>query len=93
MTPRSATPRSVWRFPADKQRSKLHSTQKPVALIEQLIKTYSNPGDIGLDFCAGSGTFGEACDNTGRGFVVIEKGEQEFQTLTNRLNHHANQNT
>lgn len=51
----------------------LHPTQKPVALMEYLIKTYTNPGDTVLDNCMGSGTTGVACMNTGRRFIGIEK--------------------
>ena len=51
----------------------LHPTQKPVALMEYLIKTYTNPGDTVLDNCMGSGTTGVACMNTGRNFIGIEK--------------------
>ena len=65
-------PRSVIVFPSDKQHTVLHSTQKPVALLEYLIKTYTNPGDTVLDFCMGSGSTGEACANTGRNFIGIE---------------------
>ena len=50
----------------------LHPNQKPVALLEYLIKTYTNPGDTVLDFCMGSGSTGEACANTGRNFIGIE---------------------
>jgi site-specific DNA-methyltransferase (adenine-specific) len=51
----------------------LHPTQKPVALFEYLIKTYTNEGDTVLDNCAGSGTTGIACENTGRNSILIEK--------------------
>lgn len=55
----------------------LHPTQKPVALFEYLIKTYSNEGDLVLDNCAGSGTTAIAAENTGRRWVCIEQ-EQEY---------------
>ena len=65
-------PRSVLKFATDKQKSKLHPTQKPVALFEYLIKTYSKEGDTILDNCMGSGTTGIACINTNRNFIGIE---------------------
>ena len=49
-----------------------HPTQKPVALLEYLIRTYTNAGDTVLDFCMGSGTTGVACVNTGRDFIGVE---------------------
>jgi len=57
-------------FSYDKE--KKHPTQKPVSLFEYLIKTYTNEGDLVLDNCAGSGTTGVACKNTGRNFILIE---------------------
>lgn len=77
-------PRSVLKFSSDKQINKskgvLHPTQKPVALCEYLIRTYTNEGDLVLDNCAGSGTTGVACKNTGRNFILIEK-EQIFADI------------
>lgn len=78
-------PRDVQVFASDKQRSKLHSTQKPVALCEYLIRTYSNPGDVVLDFCMGSGTTGVACQNTGRDFIGMESQPAIFETAMERL--------
>lgn len=83
-------PRSVLTFPSDKQRSKLHPTQKPVALCEYLIRTYTNPGDVILDNCMGSGTTGEAAQNTGRGFVGIESDAAFFTVAEERLKGHPN---
>ena len=68
-------PRSVVTFSSDTQNSSEHPTQKPVALCEYLIRTYTNEGDTVLDFTMGSGTTGVACVNTGRKFVGIEKDE------------------
>ena len=62
-----------------------HPTQKPVALMEYLIKTYSNEGDVVLDFTMGSGTTGVACKNLGRGFIGIEKDEKYFNIAKERL--------
>lgn len=78
-------PRSVQVFASDKQRSKLHPTQKPLALCEYLIRTYTNEGDTVLDNCMGSGTTGLACLNTGRRFIGIEKDPAMFATAERRL--------
>jgi site-specific DNA-methyltransferase (adenine-specific) len=67
------------------QKGKVHPTQKPVALMEYLIKTYSNEGDVVLDFTMGSGTTGVACKNLGRGFIGIEKDEKYFNIAKERL--------
>ncbi len=68
-------PRNLISIPADERGTvgRIHPTQKPVALMEYLIKTYTNPGDTVLDNCMGSGTTGVACMNTGRNFIGIEK--------------------
>ncbi len=58
-----------------------HPTQKPVALFEYLIKTYTNPGELVLDNCAGSGTTGEACFNTGRNYIQIEKDKDYYEGI------------
>ena len=65
--------------------SGFHPTQKPVALMEYLIKTYSNEGETVLDFTAGSFSTGVACVNTGRSFIGIEKDENYFNTGVNRI--------
>ena len=65
--------------------TKLHPTQKPVALYEYLIKTYTNEGDTVLDFVMGSGTTGIACRNTGRNFIGIEKDEKYFEIARQRI--------
>ena len=63
----------------------LHPTQKPVALMEYLIKTYSNEGDVVLDFCVGSGTTGVAAKNLNRNFIGIEKDEGYFKIAQERI--------
>ena len=63
----------------------LHPTQKPVALFEYLIKTYTNKGDFVLDNCMGSGTTGVACVNTNRDFIGIELDENYFKIAENRI--------
>ena len=70
-------PRTNLIFKSDKQTNYLHPTQKPVALFEYLIETYTNEGDLVLDNCAGSGTTGVACKNLNRNFILIEK-ESEY---------------
>lgn len=78
-------PRSVWRFKTDTQKSSLHPNQKPVKLIEELVKTYSNKGDLVLDMTSGSGTTGVACINTERDFILIEKTEKWYNKGKNRI--------
>lgn len=82
-------PRSVIKFATDKQRSALHPTQKPVALFEYLVKTYSKEGDLVLDNCAGSGTTGVACENTNRQYILIEKEQKYVDVINNRLKSHV----
>lgn len=66
----------------------LHPTQKPVALMEYLIKTYTNPGETVLDFTMGSGTTGVACKNLGRHFVGIEMDKGYFDIASKRIADH-----
>lgn len=72
-------------FSTDKQKSKLHPTQKPVALMEYLIKTYTNENELVLDFTMGSGTTGVACTNLNRRFIGIELDENYFQIAEDRI--------
>lgn len=78
-------PRDVLKGPTDKQRCCLHPTQKPVWLCEELILTYSDPGDVVLDCCMGSGSIGVACMNTGRSFIGVEKSAEFFKTARARV--------
>lgn len=78
-------PRSVQKFSSDKQRSSLHPTQKPVALMEYLVRTYTNEGDTVLDNCMGSGTTGVACVNTSRRFIGMELDEKYFLIARDRI--------
>ena len=77
------------RYPIDiiefKKDSGLHPTQKPVALLEYLIKTYTNEGDLVLDNCMGSGSTGVACINTNRNFIGIELDEKYFEIAKQRI--------
>ena len=78
------------RYPIDiiefKKDTGLHPTQKPVALLEYLIKTYTNEGDVVLDNCMGSGSTGVACVNTGRNFIGIELSEEYYNIAVRRIN-------
>lgn len=67
------------------QVGKVHPTQKPVALMEYLIKTYTNENETVLDFTMGSGTTGVACVNTGRKFIGIELDDNYFEIATKRI--------
>jgi len=79
----SRYPLTVLDFPRDK--NKMHPTQKPVALMEYLIRTYTHEGMTVLDNCFGSGTTGVACANTGRKFIGIEMDEKYFEIAKNRV--------
>lgn len=76
-------PRSIQKF--NRERG-FHPTQKPVALMEYFIKTYTNEGDTVLDNCMGSGTTGLACKNLGRKFIGIEQDAKYFEIAKNRIN-------
>lgn len=76
-------PTDVLRFIGERG---LHPTQKPVALMEYLIKTYTNESETVLDFTMGSGTTGVACKNLNRSFVGIEMDEDYFQIAKDRIN-------
>lgn len=87
-------PRSVFSvkkdpgFSSATNNTRLHPTQKPVDLMEYLIKTYTNKGETVLDNCAGSGTTGIACINTKRKFILIEKEKKYFDIINDRLEKH-----
>lgn len=78
-------PRSVFRCKAEPHNQRVHPTQKPVALIEWLIRTYTNEGDTVLDPVFGSGTTAIACLRTGRNFVGIEKDPTYFEVARKRI--------
>lgn len=82
---RSRYPRSVIKGPSDKQTSHLHPTQKPVWLCERLVLTYTNPGEVVLDCCAGSASIGVACCRTGRRYIGIENEKQYYDVMRTRL--------
>lgn len=79
----SRFPKTVLQFPTEKG---LHPTQKPVALLEYLIKTYTKPGDVILDNVMGSGSTGVAALNTGRRFLGIEKDPTYYEIAKKRIN-------
>ena len=64
---------------------RLHPTQKPLKLLEYLIKTYTNENDTVLDSCMGSGSTGKACLNTNRNFIGMENDEEIFIIAKKRL--------
>lgn len=70
-------------------KNRVHPTQKPVDLIEYLIKTYTNIGETVLDNCMGSGSTGVACVNTGRKFIGIELEDKYFEIAKQRINNAA----
>ena len=87
---------SKQRYPSSVQKFNtevgLHPTQKPVALLEYLIKTYSNENYVVLDNCMGSGSTGIACLNTNRKFIGIELDDKYFEVAKNRIETHIQQN-
>ena len=67
---------------------RFHPTQKPVALLEYLIKTFSKEGDVVLDFTMGSGSTGVACRNTNRDFIGIELDKEYYDIAVDRINNY-----
>lgn len=78
-------PTSILKFQKPHPSQALHATEKPVSLLENLIKTYSSREDLVLDHCAGSGSTGEACINTGRNYILIEKDLDNYRVIQNRI--------
>ena len=78
-------PNGLIEFSTANQHGKVHPTQKPVALMEYLIKTYSNEGQTVLDFTMGSGTTGVACKSTNRKFIGIEMDDKYFEIAKSRI--------
>lgn len=76
-------PKALIDFKPDNK--KLHPTQKPVALLDYLIKTYISKGDLVLDNCMGSGSTGVACKQLGRDFIGIELNEEYFKLAKERI--------
>ena len=78
-------PKNIIEISNASQIGKVHPTQKPVALLEYLIKTYTLEGETVLDNCMGSGSTGVACVNTGRNFIGIEKDDKYFEIAKKRI--------
>ena len=78
-------PKSILTFPRPASSKMLHPTEKPVELLEYLIKTYSNENDVILDNCMGSGSTGVAALNTNRRFIGVELDEKYFNIAKDRL--------
>ncbi len=76
-------PKSIWRY--NKPHPAIYPTEKPVALIEESVMTYSNEGETVLDLCSGSGTLAEACINTNRDFIIIDKNPIAYEIGKERV--------
>ncbi len=83
--PECKNPSTILKFSKGRAQDFIHPTQKPVALLEYLIKTYTNEGETVLDNCMGSGSTGVACINTNHNFIGIEKDEKYFQIAKERI--------
>jgi site-specific DNA-methyltransferase (adenine-specific) len=83
--PAMRLPSSWQKFNTESGVDKFHPVQKPVPLMEYLIKTYTKEGDTVLDFTMGAGTTGVACKNLKRNFIGIEKDENYFNIAKNRI--------
>ena len=79
-------PHNVLEYPNVIGSKAIHPTQKPVALLEYLIKTYTNEGELVLDNCMGSGTTAVACINTNRDFIGFELDKKYFDISIERIN-------
>ena len=73
----------IWKYPCG--RNKFHPTQKPTEMLEYLIESSTNPGEIVLDNCMGSGSTGVACVNTGRNFIGIELDDEYYSVACKRI--------
>ncbi|MDX2007144.1 MAG: site-specific DNA-methyltransferase [Meiothermus sp.] len=85
---RGKTPTDVWWqtiVPTSSREKTGYPTQKPLKLLERIVKVHSNPGDTVLDFFAGSGTTGEAAAKHGRGFVLVDQSPQAMAVMAKRL--------
>lgn len=83
-------PKNLLSFNRDKD--KVHPTQKPVALLEYLVRTYTNEGEVVLDNCMGSGSTGVACVKANRGFIGIERELDYFNIAKGRIEEQSKQN-
>ncbi len=78
-------PRDVIKFKNSQQKEKTHPTEKPIDLLEYMIRTYTNEGETVMDNCMGTGSCGVACRNLSRGFIGIEKDREYFEIATKRI--------
>ena len=85
-------PKSIITFSKPHPSTMIHPTQKPLDLLEWLVKTYTNENDLVLDNCMGSGSTGVACNNLNRNFIGIEKDENYFEMAKNRIEKIKNNN-
>jgi len=85
---RGKTPTDVWWHtivsPTGKEKTG-YATQKPIAILERILKVHTNPGELVLDFFAGSGTTGEAAAKLGRDFLLVDSSPQAFEVMADRL--------
>lgn len=84
-------PTNLIRISNANRKDRLHPTQKPVALFEYLIRTYTNPGELVLDNCLGSGTSVVAALNAGRNYIGFELDPNYFKTAEHRIAKHREQ--
>ena len=83
---------NIWKSKAKRNNGKLHACEKPVDILERIIRTSSNEGDVVLDCFAGSGSTGIACINTNRNFIGIELDDKYFKIAYDRIFEHINKN-
>ena len=83
---------NIWKSKAKKNNGKLHACEKPVDILERIIRTSSNEGDVVLDCFVGSGSTGIACINTNRNFIGIELDDKYFKIAYDRILEHINKN-
>ena len=82
-------PTTILEYPTDKQKEHFHPTQKPLDLIKNLIRTYTNEQDLCLDHCSGSGTLAVAAFETNRNFICMENNETYYNDSRKRLKQHG----
>ena len=85
---RGKTPTDVWWHtivPTNGKEKTGYPTQKPLGIVERIVRVHSNPGDVVLDFFAGSGTTGEAAAKLGRDFIMVDNNPEAFEVMVRRL--------
>ena len=89
---RGKTPTDVWWHtivPTNGKEKTGYATQKPLGILERIVKVHSNPGDLVLDFFAGSGTTGEAAAMNDRRFILVDNNQDAIKIMADRLTHYA----